>query len=195
MAAWLALGSSMGLGLKAGGLSCTPMRGATRGLNVLMVSLEELVLRRMGGSVLAVDLSVTPWMGLRDSLELAGVGPPPPPPDVCRCSRLVYWPEEVERRIGGLSIFFSDSLRLMLDRLPWPVRRRRSGLSVAAWPRLRSTSRGLKWPRTGEPTSGGPACPPWPCWEGCAMQWTSLGRAGGRRDGGSDLFLCLLGYK
>lgn len=25
------------------------------------------------------------------------------------------------------------------------------------------------------------------------MQWTSLGRAGGRRDGGSDLFLCLLG--
>lgn len=27
------------------------------------------------------------------------------------------------------------------------------------------------------------------------MQWTSLGRAGGRRDGGSDLFLCLLQYK
>lgn len=27
------------------------------------------------------------------------------------------------------------------------------------------------------------------------MQWTSLGRAGGRRDGGSDLFLCLLGWK
>lgn len=77
----------MGLGLKAGGLSCTPMRGATTGLKVLMVSLEELVLRRMGGSVLAVDLSMTPWMGLRDSLELAGVGPPPPP-EVCRCSRV-----------------------------------------------------------------------------------------------------------
>lgn len=78
----------MGLGLKAGGLSCTPMRGATMGLNVLTESLEELVLRRAGGSVLAVDLSMTPWMGLRDSLELAGVGPPPLLPEVCRCSRV-----------------------------------------------------------------------------------------------------------
>lgn len=87
--AWLDLGRTMGLGLKAGGLSCTPMRGATTGLKVLMVSLEELVLRRMGGSVLAVDLSMTPWIGLRDSLELAGVGPTPPlPPEVCRCSRV-----------------------------------------------------------------------------------------------------------
>lgn len=102
----------------------------------------------------------------------------------------VYCPEEVERRIGGLSIFFSDSWRLMLVRLPWPVRRRRSGLSMGMWLRLRSMSLGLKWPRTGEPISG---VPPWPCWEVCTMQWTSLGRAGGRRDGGSDLFLCLLG--
>lgn len=59
------------------------MRGATKGLKVLMVSLVELVLRRMGGSVLAVDLSMTPWMGLRESPELDGVGPPPlPPPEV-----------------------------------------------------------------------------------------------------------------
>lgn len=107
----------------------------------------------------------------------------------------VYWPEEVERRIGGLSIFFSDSWRLMLVRLPWPVRRRRSGLSVGMWLRLRSMSRGLKWPRTGEPISGVPPCPPWLCWDACTMQWTSLGQAGGRRDGGSDRFLCLLGKK
>lgn len=104
----------------------------------------------------------------------------------------VYWPEEVERRIGGLSNFFSDSWRLMLVKLPWPVRRRRSGLSIGMWLWLRSMSRGLKWPRTGEPISGVPPCPPWPWWEGCTMQWTSVGRAGGRRDGGSDLFLCLL---
>lgn len=65
------------------------MRGATMGLKVLMASLDELVLRRMGGSVLAVDLSMTLWMGLSDSLELAGVGPPPLLlPEVCRCSRV-----------------------------------------------------------------------------------------------------------
>lgn len=86
--AGLDLGRTTGLGLKAGGLSCTPMRGATTGLKVLMASLEELVLRRIGGSVLAVDLSITPWMGLRDSLELAGVGPPPLLLEVCRCSRV-----------------------------------------------------------------------------------------------------------
>lgn len=103
----------------------------------------------------------------------------------------VYWPEEVERRIGGLSIFFRDSWRLMLVRLPWPVRRRRSGLSIGMWLRLLSISRGLKWPRTGEPISGVPL---WP-WELCTMQWTSLGRAGGRRDGGSALLRCLLTKK
>lgn len=86
--AWFDFGKTMGLGLKAGGLSCTPMRGATTGLNVLTESLEELVLRRVGGSVLAVDRSMTAWMGLRDSLELAGVGPPPLLPEVCRCSRV-----------------------------------------------------------------------------------------------------------
>lgn len=107
----------------------------------------------------------------------------------------VYWPEDVERRIGGLSIFFRDSWRLIFVRLLWPARRRRSGLSMATWLRLRSMSRGLKWPRTGEPISGVPPCPLWLCWEVCTMQWTSLGRAGGRRDGGSDLFLCLLQYK
>lgn len=85
--AGLDLGTTKGLGLKAGGLSCTPMRGATTGLKVLMVSLVELVLRRMGGSVWAVDLSMTPWMGLRESPELGGVGPPPlPPPELWRCS-------------------------------------------------------------------------------------------------------------
>lgn len=104
----------------------------------------------------------------------------------------VYCPEEVERRIDGLSIFFRDSLRLMFVRLPWPVRCRRSGLSMCMWLLLRSMSRGLKWPRTGEPISGVPL---WPCWEECNMQWTLLGRAGGRRDGGSDLFLCLLKQK
>lgn len=86
--AWFDFGKTMGLGLKAGGLSWTPMRGATTGLNVLTESLEELVLRRVGGSVLAVDRSMTAWMGLRDSLELAGVGPPPLLPEVCRCSRV-----------------------------------------------------------------------------------------------------------
>lgn len=86
--AWLDLGMTIGLGLKAGGFSCTPMRGATMGLKVLMASLEELVLRRIGGSMLAVDLSMTPWIGLRDSFELAIVGPPPPLPAVCRCSRV-----------------------------------------------------------------------------------------------------------
>lgn len=81
-------GRTMGLGLRVGGLSCTPMRGVTAGLKVLMVSVEELVLRRMGGSVLAVDLSMMPWMGLRDSLELAGVGAPPLLPEFCLCSRV-----------------------------------------------------------------------------------------------------------
>lgn len=65
--------ATMGLGRRAGGLSCTPMRGATAGLKVLMVSLEELVLRRMGGSV-AAGLNRRPWSWLRDSVELAGVG-------------------------------------------------------------------------------------------------------------------------
>lgn len=65
--------TTMGLGRRAGGLSCTPMRGATAGLKVLMVSLEELVLRRMGGSVM-VGRSRRPWSWLRDSVELAGVG-------------------------------------------------------------------------------------------------------------------------
>lgn len=86
--AWPDFGRTMGLGLNAGGLSWTPMRGATMGLKVLIASLEELVLRRMGGSVFAVDLSMTLWMGLSDSLELAGVGPPPLLPGVCRCSRV-----------------------------------------------------------------------------------------------------------
>lgn len=62
-----------GLGRRAGGLSCTPMRGATAGLKVLMVSLEELVLRRMADSA-AVGRSTRPCSWLRDSLELAGVG-------------------------------------------------------------------------------------------------------------------------
>lgn len=276
--AGLDLGTTKGLGLKAGGLSCTPMRGATTGLKVLMVSLVELVLRRMGGSVLAVDLSMTPWMGLRESPELDGVGGPRPlpPPEVWRCSSVSsttsgaclaelwrsssrssfravfmvssmswrkwrekcdrafwweekggnaeiieslltcamvsgsrgfpqwwrwtsvkpgYWPEDVERRIGGLSIFLRDSWRLMLFRLPWPARRLRSGLSADMWLWVRRMSLGLKWLMTGEPSSGVPPCPPWPCWEGCTMQWTSPGHAGGRREGGSDLFLCLLSQR
>ena len=58
----------------------------------------------------------------------------------------VYCPEEVERRMGGLSIFLRDSWREMLVRLPCPARRRRSGLSRGRcpWLRLRSRSLGLK---------------------------------------------------
>lgn len=62
-----------GLGRRAGGLSCTPMRGATAGLKVLMVSLEELVLRRMADSPPA-GRSRRPCSWLRDSVELVGVG-------------------------------------------------------------------------------------------------------------------------
>lgn len=40
-------GRTAGFGLRAGGFSCTPILGATIGLKVLMVSLEELVLRRI----------------------------------------------------------------------------------------------------------------------------------------------------
>lgn len=42
----LVFGRTTGFGLRAGGFSCTPILGATMGLKVLMVSLEELVLRR-----------------------------------------------------------------------------------------------------------------------------------------------------
>lgn len=65
------LGRTMGFGLRAGGFNCTPILGATMGLKVLIVSLEELVLRRIWGSVL---LNTTLWRGLRDSVEVAGVG-------------------------------------------------------------------------------------------------------------------------
>lgn len=64
-------GRTIGFGLRAGGFSCTPILGATMGLNVLMVSLEELVLRRIWGSEL---LKTTLWRGLSDSVEVAGVG-------------------------------------------------------------------------------------------------------------------------
>lgn len=40
-------GRTAGFGLRAGGFSCTPILGATIGLKVLIVSLEELVLRRI----------------------------------------------------------------------------------------------------------------------------------------------------
>lgn len=40
-------GRTAGFGRRAGGFSCTPIRGATMGLKVLIVSLEELVLRRI----------------------------------------------------------------------------------------------------------------------------------------------------
>lgn len=79
------MGITIGLGRRAGGRSCTPMRGATAGLKVLKVSLEETVLRRTGGSALAADRSMTPWAGLIDSLELASDGLPP---EFCRCSRV-----------------------------------------------------------------------------------------------------------
>lgn len=64
-------GRTIGFGLRAGGFSCTPILGATMGLKVLMVSLEELVLRRIWGSEL---LRTTLWRGLSDSMEVAGVG-------------------------------------------------------------------------------------------------------------------------
>lgn len=64
-------GRTIGFGLRAGGFSCTPILGATMGLKVLMVSLEELVLRRIWGSEL---LNTTLCRGLSDSVELAGVG-------------------------------------------------------------------------------------------------------------------------
>lgn len=64
-------GRTIGFGLRAGGFSCTPILGATMGLKVLMVSLEELVLRRIWGSEL---LKTTLWRGLSDSVEVAGVG-------------------------------------------------------------------------------------------------------------------------
>ena len=86
-AAWSrALGRTMGLGRRAGGLSCTPMRGATTGLKLLTASPAEveLALRRMLASALAAERSMTLWMGLSDSLELPGVLPPPPP-GLCRC--------------------------------------------------------------------------------------------------------------
>ena len=40
-------GRTAGFGRRAGGFSCTPILGATAGLKVLSVSLEELVLRRI----------------------------------------------------------------------------------------------------------------------------------------------------
>lgn len=64
-------GRTIGFGLRAGGFSCTPILGATMGLKVLMVSLEELVLRRIWGSELR---KTTLWRGLSDSVEVAGVG-------------------------------------------------------------------------------------------------------------------------
>lgn len=64
-------GRTAGFGLRAGGFSWTPILGATIGLKVLIVSLEELVLRRSCGSEL---LRVTLCSGLRDSVEVAGVG-------------------------------------------------------------------------------------------------------------------------
>lgn len=64
-------GRTAGLGLRAGGFSWTPILGATMGLKVLIVSLEELVLRRIWGSEL---LRATPCKGLRDSVDVAGVG-------------------------------------------------------------------------------------------------------------------------
>lgn len=64
-------GRTAGFGLRAGGFSCTPILGATIGLKVLIVSLEELVLRRIWGSEL---LRATLCKGLRDSVEVAGVG-------------------------------------------------------------------------------------------------------------------------
>lgn len=60
-------GRTMGFGLSAGGFSCTPILGVTMGLNVLMVSLEELVLRRIWGSV---PFKMTLWIGLNDSVEV-----------------------------------------------------------------------------------------------------------------------------
>lgn len=63
----LVFGRTTGFGLRAGGFSCTPILGATRGLKVLMVSLEELVLRRICGSELR---STRLWSGLKDSVEV-----------------------------------------------------------------------------------------------------------------------------
>lgn len=64
-------GRTAGFGRRAGGFSCTPILGATAGLKVLNVSLEELVLRRIWGSEL---LRATLCKGLSDSVEVAGVG-------------------------------------------------------------------------------------------------------------------------
>lgn len=64
-------GRTAGFGRRAGGFSCTPILGATIGLKVLIVSLEELVLRRIWGSEL---LRATLCKGLRDSVDVAGVG-------------------------------------------------------------------------------------------------------------------------
>lgn len=101
----------------------------------------------------------------------------------------VYCPEDVDLRMGGLSIFFSESCLLMLVRLPWPGLRRRSGLSAL---RLRFWRRalGLQWgARLGEPRSMAELDRGW---GGCTGQWPSLLLPGRLRGGGgSDLFLCL----
>lgn len=101
----------------------------------------------------------------------------------------VYWPDDVDLLIGGLSIFFRESCLLMLVRLPCPGLRRLSGLSAL---RLRFWRRalGLQWvARLGEPRSTDELERGW---GGCTGQWPSLLLPGRLRGGGgSDLFLCL----
>lgn len=105
----------------------------------------------------------------------------------------VYWPDDVDLLIGGLSIFFRESCLLMLVRLPCPGLRLLSGLSAL---RLRFWRRvlGLQWvARLGDPRSTDELERGW---GGCTGQWPSLLLPGRLRGGGgSDLFLCLYEWR
>lgn len=104
----------------------------------------------------------------------------------------MYCPDDVDLRIGGLSIFFKESCRLMLVRLPWPGLRLRSGLSVL---RLRFCRRirGLQWLEIlEEPISIDELfrdC------GGCTGQWLSLDLPERREGGGGSVRLLCLHYQ